>query len=154
MTAVFSRRGVLGVGALALGTGIAAAGHPASAAIAPEHGAAAQSAMAGVSVAEDRGTGIPDPMRPVRSLFTGQEGSVYVGMSPWAENRLVLDAVGDLPGGDDPEHRFRVEFTAPAGARDGLYRLLRGGAHIASLYLVSVADGALEGIVDRQGRSA
>jgi hypothetical protein len=153
MTAVFSRRGVLGAGALALGTGIAAASRPSPAAAAPEHEAAAHSASAGSSAAEDP-RAAADPLRPVRSLFTGQEGRVFVGMSPWAENRLVLDAVGDLPGGGDPEHRFRVEFTAPAGARDGLYRLLRDGAHIASLYLIPVAGGALEGIVDRQEHSA
>lgn len=150
MTAVFSRRGVLGVGAVALGVG-AAAGAPAAAsgsvAVIDPVAAGAASASPAASASTPR----VDPDRPVRSLFAGREGSTYTGSSQWSEHRLVLVEVGDLIVGGDPEHRFRVEFEADAGARDGIYRLTQGGEHLATLFLVSVENGArLEGIVHRE----
>lgn len=144
MTAVFSRRGVLGVGAVALGVG-AAAGAPAAASGSVAAGAASASPAASAS------TPTVDPDRPMRSLFAGREGSTYTGSSQWSEHRLVLVEVGDLIVGGDPEHRFRVEFEVDAGARDGIYRLTQGGEHLATLFLVSVENGArLEGIVHRE----
>lgn len=144
MTAVLSRRGVLGAGAVAVGVGLASGGLPASAATSI-HSSAAASASA-VQV---------DPLLPVRSLFTGREGVEFVGFSPWSEHRLVLVEVGDLTGAGDAEHRFRLAFTTDAGARDGIYRILKDGAIVASLFLAAITDAPiLEAIVDRREEGA
>lgn len=139
MTAVLSRRGVLGAGAIAVGAGLTVGAVPASAATVMSRADSAVSASA------------PDPQTPVRSLFTGREGTQFVGMSQWSEHRLVLTEVADLQGGGDAEHRFRVAFTTDEGARDGIYRVLHGGASIASLFLARVSGAPmLEGVVDRR----
>lgn len=146
MTAVLSRRGVLGAGAVALGIG-ATAGTGAAAAAAPADSApteAARSPQAATSAAA------VDPLTPVRSMFTGREGAVYAAFSSFSAHELVLDRVGDLPGGGDAEHRFRVEFRTDDSARDGLYRLLQNGELVALLYFVRVTEQPrLEAIVDR-----
>lgn len=150
MTAVFSRRGVLGVGAVALGVG-AAAGAPAAASGSVTAIDPVAAGAASVAPATSATSPTPDPDRPVRSLFAGREGSSFTGSSQWSEHRLVLVEVGDLIVGGDPEHRFRVEFEADAAARDGIYRLSQGGEHLATLFLVRVENGArLEGIVHRE----
>lgn len=149
MTAVISRRGVLGVGAVALGVGVAA-GTPAAAT--GSVAATGKGAALAASAPDAATASVPlDPERPVRSLFSGREGSSYTGSSQWSEHRLVLVEVGDLQAGGDPEHRFRVQFEADAGARDGTYRLTQGGEHLATLFLARVENGTrLEGIVHRE----
>lgn len=143
MTAVLSRRGVLGAGAVVVGAGLTAGGLPASAATTPPSSSGGAAAPASASPT--------DPLLPVRSLFAGREGVEFVGFSQWSEHRLVLSEVGDLAGNGDAEHRFRVVFSADAAARDGIYRILKGGELIASLFLASVTDAPLlEGIVDRR----
>ncbi|WP_433585342.1 hypothetical protein [Microbacterium hydrocarbonoxydans] len=142
MTVVLSRRGVLGAGAVAVGAGLAAGGLPAAAATSSSIPSSAAGSASAVQV---------DPLLPVRSLFTGREGVEFVGFSPWSEHRLVLVEVGDLAGAGDAEHRFRLAFTTDEGARDGIYRILKDGALIASLFLAAVTDAPiLEAIVDRQ----
>lgn len=147
MTAVLSRRGVLGVGAVAVGAGLTAGGLPASAATSSSSSSAAAVAPASASQA--------DPLFPVRSLFTGSVGAGYVGFSHWSEHRLVLAEVADLPGDGDTEHRFRLVFTTDDAARDGIYRLLQGPELIASLFLARVTGAPLlEAVVDRREGSA
>lgn len=153
MTAVFSRRGALGAGAVALGAGLAIGARPAVA------DSGTGSLPASAAHADDTGAGATaaaafDPTMPVRSLFAGHEGREYLGFSPWSQHALVLDRVEALPGEGDTEHRFRVEFSTDAGARDGLYRLQHGGELVAVLFLVRVGpDARLEGIVDRREAS-
>lgn len=146
MTAGFSRRGVLGVGAVALGVGVAA-GAPsvATGASSSPRGGASASAADLIDTAP-----AIDPDRPLRSLFTGREGTTYTGSSQWSEQHLVLTELGDLAGGGEDEHRFRVVFLADATARDGIYRLTHGGVHVASIFLARVGEDArLEGIINR-----
>lgn len=144
MTAVLSRRGVLGAGAVAVGAGLAAGGLPASA-------ATSSSAPSSAGAAAAASAARIDPLVPVRSLFTGREGVEFLAFSAWSEHRLVLAEVGDLPGDGDAEHRFRVAFTTDDGARDGIYRILEDGEFIASLFLAAVtAAPVLEAVVDRQ----
>ncbi|MFF5624760.1 hypothetical protein ACFY5A_05285 [Microbacterium sp. NPDC012755] len=139
MTAVISRRGVLGAGAVVLGVGMAAGAPPAV--------AATSSRPMTDAAASAPGT---DPLTPVRSMFAGREGAEFSGASPWSAHRLVLASVDDLHGGGDAENRFRLEFTTDEGARDGIYRLTQGGELVASLFLARVGgDARLEAVVDR-----
>nr|WP_314845270.1 hypothetical protein [uncultured Microbacterium sp.] len=152
MTAVFSRRGMLGAGAVALGVGVAAGGSTAYAAAQSTPASAGAHAVTD-AVTADAAASAPgsDPLRPTRSVFTGREGTAYVGSSPWSEHHLVLDAVRDLPGDGDAEHRFSVEFTADVRARDGIYRLVSDGELVASLFLARAGGvSTLEGVVDRR----
>ncbi|WP_217177051.1 hypothetical protein [Streptomyces sp. AC495_CC817] len=148
MTAVFSRRSALGAGAVALGVGLVAGGRTAASATTGDGGAVASSAAS--SGAAGVRTSASDPLLPTRSLFAGEEGRDYVGVSPWAQRRLVLERVEDLAGEGDPEHRFAVSFRAEESARDGIYRLVREGELVASLFLVRAGGGtSLEAVIDR-----
>ncbi|MGW8482657.1 hypothetical protein ACWGJP_05920 [Microbacterium sp. NPDC055903] len=141
MTAVFSRRSVLGAGVVATGVGLAVGSGP----------AAARSESAGDAAAAVS----HDPLAPVRSLFSGHEGREYIAASPRAMHRLTLAEVGDLHGGGDAENRFRVVFTTGEDARDGIYRIQQDGALLASLFLARVSGHPeLEGIVDRSERAS
>ncbi|MBO9626538.1 MAG: hypothetical protein J7484_09215 [Microbacterium sp.] len=155
MTAVFTRRSALGAGAVALGAGLVGSGR--TAAFATTDDEAPDAAADATATPSDAGAGAPasaDPLLPTRSLFAGHEGREYHGASSWSEHRLVLDGVGDLPGGGDAENRFSVTFTTDEDARDGIYRLLHEGELVASLFLAKAGGTArLEGIVDRSVRA-
>lgn len=91
-----------------------------------------------------------DPALPTRAVFAGLEGAEFTGSSQFAVHELVLLEVADLIGGGDPEQRFAATFSTTDGARDGIYRLTRGGEHVATLFLSRVGDRpTLQGIVDR-----
>ncbi len=138
MTAVFSRRGLLGAGVVAVGAGVAIGAAPAAGATASSQ-ATASAASAAI-----------DPLRPVRSQFADRIGAVFVGTSERSTHELVLEEVRDLPGGGDAENRYAVVFRADDGARDGTYRLTIDGAHVATLFFAAVSSTpSLEAIVDR-----
>jgi len=148
MSAVLSRRGVLGAGTLAVGFGLASGVVPATASTAAglDRAAAASASASGAASAPGG-----DPLVPVRSLFADREGTVFTGFSQWSVQSLTLTVVADIAGGGDPEHSFVVRFATDEGARDGIYRLTDGDTHVASLFLARVgADGQLEGIVNRE----
>lgn len=149
MTAVVSRRGVLGAGAVALGVGMTAGASAVPAASAST--GADSSARADSTARSDAAkASVFDPGLPVRSMFTGREGAVHQGFSTVSAHELVLDSIDDLGGTGDPEHRFRLLFRTDSTAVDGIYRLLRDGELVASLFLARViADGWLEAVVDR-----
>lgn len=154
MAAVLSRRGLFGAGAVALGVGAIAGGpvvsSPASATISNASASRSSAWSAGASARMPM-----DPDNPLRSLFTGQEGTEYTGSSAWSAHRLVLLDVADLPGDGDAEHRFRLVFATDDSARDGIYRIVRDGDHLASLFLARVSVAShLEAIVDRSGGAA
>lgn len=138
MTAVFSRRGVLGAGLVVASAGLVTGAASASAATAP----------ASVSSSES----VVDPLLPVRSQFAGRIGVEYAAASERSIHRLVLSEVEDLPGGGDAENRFAVTFATDDGARDGTYRLSIDGAHVATLFCARVSDAPrLQAIIDRSG---
>ena len=148
MTALFTRRGLLAVGAV-VGAGASVGGASASAsavALAPR--------PAGPSASDARATPAlalqADPDRPQRGLFVGREGTVYRAVSTRSVHRMTLVGVGDIGADGDPAHRFRLEFTADEAARDDIYRLEQDGAVVARLYLGRVTQSPrFEAVIDR-----
>lgn len=153
MTAVVSRRGVLGAGAVALGVGITAGASAVPAASASTR--ADSSARADSTARSDAAKASAfDPALPARSTFAGHEGETYQGFSTVSAHELVLDSVDDLGGTGDPELRFRLLFRTDGAAADGIYRLLRDGELVTSLFLARViSEGLLEAVVDRAERA-
>lgn len=146
MTALFTRRGLLAVGAV-VGVGAGVGGASASAAALAPRPAAPAAGDARATAALPLQT---DPDRPQRGLFVGREGTAYRAVSTRSVHRMTLVRVGDIGTEGDPAHRFRLEFTADDAARDDIYRLEQDGAVVARLYLGRVTQSArFEAVIDR-----
>lgn len=148
MTALFTRRGLLGVGAV-VGVGASAGGASAfTPAVASASGPVGPATLGGGVVAATAPH--VDPDRPQRSLFVGREGTVYRAVSTRSVHRMTLVGVGDIGSDGDPAHRFRLEFTTDDAARDDIYRLEYEGTAVARLYLGRVTRSArFEAVIDR-----